>query len=82
MGKLKCTPGPVTINKNGHMSAPGSLWIPMRSVSLTSGETAEANDALLMDALNVYHETGMTPRELVRMIGCLERAMRHCLLRH
>jgi len=72
MGKLKCTPGPCVARSGADTN---HWWIvestskaddgfPIGELGSGDGGFAEGDAKIFAEAINAFHETGMTPREL------------------
>lgn len=81
MNKQNCTKGPVHIHSNDPEKVVGigpNDWpegIAVMSGGRRSKAERQANAELIAQAFNVLHETGMTPRELVKILKDAHEAM-------
>jgi len=86
MGEMKPTPGPWWTDEYGglrHGSARENDTVPVEGVALISGSLdsprvrqARANRDLLLEAGTVFHNTGLSPVQLVEMVKELKEALR------
>lgn len=70
MNKENCTKGPTHTLPEDREAVFGPDGRPLASVAGYGREASEreANAELIAEAFNVLHETGMTPRELVKAL--------------
>lgn len=60
------TAGPWSIDQWGHVIGPDNREIETYGLSLSGTEAGYAHRDLLLEAGTVYHETGLTPRQLMQ----------------
>ena len=74
--------GPFSLDKYDTLVGANGRTVVMTGVALAGGndwgDVPLENTKLLLEALSVHHETGMTPRELVERCSAMEAALQHC----